>query len=207
LRFTFDKTVAETFPSHARSHIPNYDSVIDQTVNICRLKGAAASVIDVGAATGETIGRLHQAGFRNLTGVDSSQDMLDKCPAGFAKYIKSNTFPEGRYDVVVLNWTLHFIENKRAYLNSVFPCLNPGGILILSEKTSNDEFPRTFYYDFKRSQGVSEADILRKEESLKSIMFINDVPWYFKTLNEVGFSKIFISDAFWCFTTFVCLKA
>lgn len=206
MKFAFDKSVADTFPSHARAHIPNYDAVIDQTVDICRLKGTNARVIDVGVATGETIVRLHRAGFRNLAGVDSSQDMLDKCPAGLATYIKSDTFPTGRYDVAVINWTLHFMENKRAYLSSVFRCLEPGGILILSEKTSNDEFPRHFYYQFKRNNGVSAADILRKEESLKSVMYIDDVPWYFAALAETGFSKVFIANAFWCFTTFVCLK-
>lgn len=206
LKFTFDKSVAETFPAHARAHIPNYDSVIDQTVSVCRLKGNDACIVDIGVATGETISRLHRAGFNRLTGVDSSQDMLDKCPPNLATLIKSDTFPDGKYDVVIINWTLHFIKDKRAYLHRAFQGLKPGGILILSEKTSDDEFPRKFYYDFKRSNGVSDADILRKEESLKSIMFINDVPWYFATLKETGFSKVFVANAFWCFTTFVCLK-
>jgi hypothetical protein len=33
----FNKFVAETFVDHARKHIPNYDAIIDLSVDICKL--------------------------------------------------------------------------------------------------------------------------------------------------------------------------
>lgn len=206
MKWVFDKKIAESFPTHARAHIPNYDEVIDQSIDVCKLYGNGASIIDVGVATGETISRLHQAGFNNLTGVDNSRDMLDKCPQGIARLIESDVFPEGEYDVALINWTLHFMQNKKQYLEHVFSCLHPNGALVLSEKTSTDEFPKKFYYDFKKAKGVSEEAIIKKENSLKSVMHINDVSWYLGALREIGFSKVYISNAFWCFTTFVCVK-
>ena len=204
--WAFDKQVAEVFPSHARAHIPNYDEIIEQAVDICRLYGLDASIIDVGVATGETITRLHQAGFRNLVGVDNSQDMLDKCPQHIAKLIKSDGFPEGQYDVVIINWTLHFMRGKQEYLERVYGQLRQGGTLVLSEKTSTEDLPKKFYYEFKKRRGVSEIEIQKKEDALKSAMFVDDIPWYFDVLKAVGFGKVYIANAFWAFTTFVCIK-
>lgn len=206
MSWVFDRQVAEVFPTHARAHIPNYDQVIEQTVDVCRLYDPAASIIDVGVATGETISKLHQAGFHNLSGVDNSQDMLDKCPQNIAKLIKSDTLPDEPYDVVIMNWTLHFIQNKVGYLERAYRQLNEGGALILSEKTSMEDLPKRFYYDFKRKNGVTESGIQNKETALKSVMFVNDVSWYLDRLGKVGFKKIYIPNAFWAFTTFVCIK-
>lgn len=134
MTFAFDSAIAEVFPAHARAHIPNYDQVIDLSVDVCRRHGLDAEIIEVGVATGETIARLHAAGFRKLTGVDSSQHMLDKCPQGIAKLVTTSQFPDGSYDVVLMNWTLHFIKDKVSYLERIFSQLRPGGILVLSEK-------------------------------------------------------------------------
>jgi 2-polyprenyl-3-methyl-5-hydroxy-6-metoxy-1,4-benzoquinol methylase len=76
MSWKFDNTIAKIFTEHARQHIPNYDLVIDKSIDLCNwhLK-KDDSIIDVGSATGETLQRLHRDGFTNLTGVDASQDM------------------------------------------------------------------------------------------------------------------------------------
>jgi trans-aconitate methyltransferase len=204
--WVFDEKVADDFPAHARGHIPHYDEVIGQSVEICQLYGHEASIIDVGVATGETIRSLYEAGFRNLAGVDSSRHMLAKCPQGHARLICSEQLPPGDYDVVLMNWTLHFIRDKRAYLQAIWNQLRPGGTLVLSEKTSTDDYPKRLYHDFKRRQGVSEAEIRKKEAEIRSIMHINDVAWYLDTLASLGFREIYVANAYWCFTTFVAIK-
>jgi hypothetical protein len=58
----FDQEVAKTFVDHAQKHIPDYDRVINKSVEVCQkllLKDAA--IIDVGCATGDG-GRLHRMG-------------------------------------------------------------------------------------------------------------------------------------------------
>jgi len=202
----FNDSVATEFVDHARKHIPNYQKVIDKSVDLCQhfLKHDSA-IIDVGCATGHTLKLLSAAGFVNLTGVDNSQSMLDQCKVD-AKLIFSDSFPCQRFDGIICNWTLHFIKNKKEYLTDIYNGLNSNGLLIISDKTSNDPLPTHFYHNFKRSAGISEQDILLKAQSLKSVMTINDPEWYLKTLTQQGFKTVYIADADWCFTTFVCIK-
>lgn len=206
LTWKFDINVAKTFVDHARQHIPNYDCVIDKTVDVCKyLLDYDDCIVDIGCATGETLRRLFSAGFTNLVGVDSSQEMLDYCSAP-ANLICSDSFPFGQFDAVTMNWTLHFIQNKKQYLEDIFNSLTPGGFLFLSDKTSKDPLSINFYHRHKSSMGVSDSDILAKARSVESIMYINDPAWYLKTLHDIGFKNTQIIDANWCFTTFLAIK-
>jgi tRNA (cmo5U34)-methyltransferase len=206
-QWQFNADVAKTFVGHARQHIPNYDIVITKSIDICKkLLTSDSSIIDVGCATGETLRRLHDRGFNNLHGVDSSQAMLDYCDPNMAKYHHSDCFPDHTFDAVICNWTLHFMKNKQQYLEDIYQRLDQDGFLILSEKTSNDPLPIYFYHRFKSNQGVSEQDIQAKSQSLQGVMFTNDVSWYLDILDSIGFQKIYIVDASYCFTTFLCLK-
>lgn len=207
MTWRFDKEVAAMFPAHARSHIPNYEEVIELSVEVCRLYGSDAAIIDVGVATGETVSQLASAGFTNLFGVDNSQAMLDACPTDIAQLICSDTFPgDMKFDVVLMNWTLHFMTDKAAYLASVYDGLNPGGALVMSDKVSDDEFPTRFYHTFKRSAGLSDAEIEAKAQSLAGVMHLDPIDWYFDTLGRLGFQNINIVNAYWCFATFVAVK-
>lgn len=206
MTWKFDSNIARIFNSHATQHIPNYSQIIDQCVEICNKQDKSIKIIDVGCAVGETLKRLHNNGFNNLHGVDSSQSMLDECPQGIATLYCSEHLPNGPYDVILMNWTLHFVKDKLAYLEKIYANLNPNGTLVISEKTSLDPVAINFYHDYKRKQGVSNLEILAKEASVQDIMYIDSVEWYQHRLKEIGFSKIFIINAFWCFTTFVCVK-
>lgn len=206
LSWKFDQQVAETFVSHARQHIPDYDRIIHKVVDVCKhLLSPNDRIIDVGCATGETLQQLSSAGFTNLFGVDSSQDMLDRCCAP-ANLVCNDSFPPGHFNAVTINWTLHFIQNKTQYLQDIFNSLTPGGFLFLSDKTSKDPLAIDFYHQYKASMGVSNSDILAKARSVESIMYINNPAWYLETLHDIGFKNTQIIDANWCFTTFLAIK-
>ena len=207
MTWKFDANVAQTFVNHARGHIPNYDTVIDKSVAVCKkLLNQDSSIIDVGCATGETLRRLNRAGFNNLTGVESSHAMLNHCDSGIAKILHNDKFPNESFDGVLCNWTLHFIKDKETYLADIYRNLSDGGFLILSEKTSQDSTMIEFYHDFKSSMGVSAEEIAAKAASVRDIMYINTPKWYLETLDNLGFKNIQIVDASWCFTTFFCVK-
>lgn len=206
-QWKFDADVAKTFVEHAKQHIPNYHSVISKSVAVCKkLATSDSAIIDVGCATGETLRYLHNAGFTNLTGVDASKDMLRYCSDISANLIHSSEFPDQKFDGVICNWTLHFIENKFDYLLDVYNHLNTNGFLILSDKTSTDQLPIEFYHDFKFHAGVSKQEIVRKAQQVKNIMFINSPQWYLNTFSKLEFNQVHIIDATWCFTTFLCVK-
>jgi len=204
--WTFDKNVAEVFPIHARQHIPNYVEVISQCVDICNTFKKDSKIIDVGCATGETLTALKAAGFTNLHGVDNSPSMLEKCNKEYFNLTLSDKLPDDIYDVIIMNWTLHFIKDKISYLTDIFKNLKDNGIFILSDKTSVDPMPIKFYHLYKSRSGVSQEDITKKAESVKDIMNIDSVSWYLDNLKSVGFKNVYIINAHWCFTTFVCLK-
>jgi tRNA (cmo5U34)-methyltransferase len=203
----FNNDIAKIFVAHAQQHIPNYDTVIDKCVSLAQdLVARDSAIIDVGCATGETLRRLKQAGFANLHGVEASQAMLDRCDPDLAQYYHSDTFPNKKFDAVFCNWTLHFIKDKIAYLSAIHSNLDDQGFVILSDKTSLDPVCIKKYHEWKRSQGVTEEQIRIKEQSVKDVMFINSPTWYLDTLQQVGFSRVEIIDAHWCFTTFLCHK-
>lgn len=203
----FDATVASTFVAHARQHIPNYDLVINKCVALAADHlGRFDPIIDVGCATGETIRRLHAAGFLNLTGVEASADMLRHCDYDIAQYIHSDQFPNESFAAVLCNWTLHFVQDKMKYLADIHRNLKDSGFVVLSDKTSLDPVCIDHYHKWKHSQGVAWPDILAKEAAVKGIMYIDSPEWYINALTQVGFSRIEIIDASWCFTTFLCRK-
>lgn len=202
----FDSKVAETFVDHARQHIPDYDRVINASVDVCQyMLSPESSIIDVGCATGETLRRLHAAGFTNLHGVDASHAMLQHCDPTIAQYYHSDRLPAKKFDAVICNWTLHFVEDKLNYLMDMCNSINPGGVLLLSDKTSKDALPIHFYHNIKRQNGVSDADIQAKEAAVENVMFINKPEWYLNNLNNY-FGKVYVINANWCFTSFLCIK-
>jgi SAM-dependent methyltransferase len=205
----FNQQVADTFATHVRQHIPDYEHVLDKTIDVCNLKLSKESqILEIGCAIGETVERLHSNGFKNIHAVDASQDMLDRCPKELAQYYCSKEFPNAsvKYDAVICNWTLHFIKDKLSYLEKIYNSLNSGGFLILSEKTENSGLALERYHEFKRSQGVSEEEIISKAKSLEGAMFIDSADWYCKNLKFLGFQQISIFSATWCFTSFVAIK-
>ena len=209
MAWQFNQDVARIFPNHARQHIPNYDQVIDLTVSICSENlDQYSGILEVGCAVGETLSRLDQQGFKNLHGVDSSLDMLTQCPPKIANYYHSFNIPvnTSKYDAILCNWTLHFIENKIEYLKTIYENLNKDGFLIISDKTCTDKFAIENYYKWKKSQGVSDEEIQNKERSLEGVMFIQSPKWYMETLKQIGFHHLYIINAHWCFTTFFCKK-
>jgi tRNA (cmo5U34)-methyltransferase len=207
MEWQFNEKVAETFVSHAKQHIPNYSQVIDKSIEVCsHYLQPQDKIIDVGCATGETLRRLHRAGFNNLTGVEASHAMLQHCDFSIARILHNDRFPNEKFDGVLCNWTLHFIEDKEMYLVDIHRNMNENGVLVLSEKTSLDPTAIKFYHEWKHRQGVSWEDIQAKEAAVKDVMFINDPKWYIDTLTWVGFKNIQIIDANWCFTTFMAIK-
>jgi len=209
MEWKFNNTIAELFNQHARQHIPDYDRVLELSVDFCKQKLQHSDpILEIGCAIGETVNRLHSAGFANIHAVDNSQDMLAKCPPNYATYYCTSEFPDTavKFSAVLCNWTLHFIQDKESYLTSVYNAMLPGAFLILSEKTENSGLALEQYHEYKFKHGVSRKEIKEKADSLVGVMFPESVDWYTKKFQSIGFSEVYIANANWCFTTFVIVK-
>lgn len=198
--WVFDESVAERFQHEAETNIPSYHTVIDKCLSFAKkhLK-KSDKIIDVGSALGYTMNRFIDAGFTDVMGVDNSPAMNSK---NKHEVVCSDTLPEHKYKLVLMNWTLHFIQDKHKYLSDIYDKLD-NGHLILTDKTSQSDTVKELYYDFKRSKGVSDEYIYQKEKNLVGVMHSVPIDWYLKTLREIGFTvDIIHSDL--GFTTFLC---
>jgi len=208
-QWQFNEEVASIFDQHARQHIPDYIKVLELSMDLCRQRlHISDSILEIGCATGETVKRLREIGYTDIHAVDYSQAMLDACPKDMATYYCTADYPktDTKFDMVLCNWTLHFIQDKFSYLECVYHGMNPGGMLILSEKTENSGYALEQYHLYKERQGVSREDIEAKAASLKGVMFPESAETHLSRLRRLGFREVYIASANWCFTTFVAIK-
>lgn len=181
----FNKKVAKMFDTHAPKHIPDYNFIIDSISVILQGKiNHNDKILEIGCATGKTLKKLFYHGFTNLHATESSKDMLDTCPTDIATYYATETIPNHRYKCIVANWTLHFNKNKEELFEKMINALDNNGIIILSEKTS--EVQKDIYHSWKKTQGVSDKEIIDKEKSLRDIMFLNNQTWYEELFKKHG---------------------
>ena len=125
-----------------------------------------------------------------------------------ARLFHSKTFIQGmNFDAITCNWTLHFIQERSAYLTAMFESLKPDGLLILTEKTQQSPTIEHQYIEFKRNNGLSDIEIDRKNQQLEGVLIPLSVTQNIQLLNQVGFSQIEVMHARLGFVTFLCIKS
>ena len=154
---------------------------------------------------GHTLDIFIKDGFKSVVGVDNSTEMINNS-LHKQKVKYSDKLPKGNYDMVMANWTLHFVNERKEYIQDVYDNMNTGGVFILSEKTPQDETIKEMYYDFKRNNGITDEYIYEKEEKLKGYMNLLPIRWYLDTLELTGFKNIQIINSRFGFVTFYCEK-
>jgi 2-polyprenyl-6-hydroxyphenyl methylase/3-demethylubiquinone-9 3-methyltransferase len=99
--------------------------------------GAAPRVLDVGCGTGLLRARLDGAGIGDYVGVDLSPTAVDS--AERRRFPRSRfvvgdvtTVDDGRFDVVVLNEMLYYVEDVSGFLTRLGALLEPSGLLLVS---------------------------------------------------------------------------
>ena len=208
--WVFDAEVAAKFQTHAQQHIPDYLSVIDDAVALASGSCAKdAPIAEIGCATGATLARLHAAGFTNVTGTDMSEPMLEQCNPAHARLLLTSEFPTafGPYQLVLANWTLHFLppEKRRPFFAEIYAGLLPGGYLMLTEKCVTSPVMAAQYHAWKRSVGVTQAEIDAKAAALKGVMFSMPANWIISELHSLGF-RVDVWRAAYGFITFLAEK-
>ena len=204
-QWVFDNSVAERFQHEAETNIPSYHLVIDKCLLFAnKYLQKTDKVIDVGSALGYTISKFINAGFTNVMGVDNSTAMIDKSMHK-QLVLCDDKLPKYKYKLVMMNWTLHFVTDKTAYLTDIYNSLEDNGYLILSDKCLQSDIVKDMYYDFKRSHGVSEEYIRQKEHNLIGVMKSVHIQRYLEALSNIGF-KVEVIHADLGFVTFLCKK-
>jgi len=206
--WSFDSGVADRFQQEAQNHIPDYSRVIDLCIECTKIVHKSnfdIKIIDVGSALGNTIDKFMQIGYKNVYGVDNSPAMRSKSLHPDVVTI-SDTLPTGPWDCILANWTLHFIRERREYIQSMYDHLNYGGFVIISDKMEHSMEVEEMYHNFKRMNGVSEDIIQTKKRSLMGVLTPKPLSWYVDTLREIGFVDIQVINTRYMFSTIYARK-
>lgn len=209
--FCFDQNVAEVFPDMIKRSVPGYSNIIAAIgMMTARFAQPHSQLYDLGcslgAATQEMRRNLNQKGCA-IIAVDNSPAMLERAASHLASFKSDVPVTLTQADicnirienasVVVLNFTLQFIDpdKRHALLSTIYQGLNPGGVLILSEKfISADDTVNTLlielHHDFKRANGYSELEVSQKRTALENVLRPDTPEQHKERLTQVGFSHV-----------------
>jgi len=208
-KWVFDEEVAKRFYQEALNNIPDYVKVVSLISRLLKKHFndyENIQIRDVGSAIGYTIDRLLENGFINVYGLEKSVDMIKHSKYPERIYYGDRIPISKKWDVIILNWTLHFIPESQEFLQHVYDSLLPGGILFLTDKMDSDDFIKEEYVKFKIDRGISINDIKLKEQQLEGVLITKPLTWYLETLKELGFTNIKIINSRLMFKTLVCNK-
>lgn len=209
--FCFDEKVAAVFPDMIKRSVPGYSNIIAAIgMMTARFAQPNSQLYDLGcslgAATQEMRRNIRQPG-SHIIAVDNSSAMIARATEHLHAF-KSEvpvTLTEAdiceleiqNASVVVLNFTMQFIDpaKREALLSNIYQGLNPGGVLILSEKfiSANDtvnELLIDLYHDFKRANGYSELEVSQKRTALENVLRPDTPEQHKARLAKVGFSHV-----------------
>lgn len=227
--FTFDERVAKVFDDMVSRSVPFYNEIqrIQSDLVMDFLPEQDGLVCDLGCSTGTTINVLSQHRLcptsTRFIGYDNAESMLDKAREKLSSQIESGRAslvaadlnrlpPLPACDVVIVNWTLQFVRpiDREAVLKTIYDALKPGGVLLLSEKTlDNDPLLNRLYIDhylqFKKSQsGYTDLENQRKREALENVLVPYRLDENYQLLARTGFARW---STYFQWFNFACLIA
>lgn len=209
--FSFDGQVAEVFPDMIQRSVPGYADILHNISHFAqRFVTANSHCYDLGCSLGAAslaMSRGIDVSGVKIIGIDNSKAMLQRCQQHIEAY-KHNTeielhcadiidFPLCNASMAVLNFTLQFIapQKREALLAQICRSMNPGGVLILSEKvrlqeSEDDALIIDLHHQFKRENGYSDLEISQKRNLLENVLVPDTLREHLERLRRVGFSRV-----------------
>lgn len=210
--FVFDDKVAAVFTDMINRSVPGYATIISMIGMLAnRFCTPGSNVYDLGCSLGgASLAMLHHIEQQDysLFAVDNSPAMITRLqksltdsPAQVHEHLQVfcadiNDIAISNASVVVLNFTLQFIPpvQRDALLHKIRQGLNPGGILVLSEKI---RFPAEqlnalfvdMYHQYKHVQGYSELEVSQKRAALENVLIPETIDTHKTRLQKAGFQS------------------
>ena len=222
--FEFNETVANVFRDMISRSVPGYAlllHIIGLYTSIFAQPGSR--IYDLGCSLGEaTLVIADQADAIDceIVAVDNSAAMINKCKQLKVSPDKIKWCCEdirqteiNNASMVVLNLTLQFLppEERLALLQRIFQGLNPGGILVLSEKvvfanTTENERMVQLYQGFKKTMGYSDLEISQKRNALENVLVPDNEQQLLQRLDDAGFDEIYQCFRSFNFVSYLAIK-
>lgn len=115
--------------------------------------------------------------------------------------------------MAVLNFTLQFVplSQRLSVLEQIYKGLNPGGVLILSEKVVFDDEPHNelmieLHHNFKRANGYSDLEIAQKRSALEQVLLPESLATHRSRLRHAGFSSVDVWFQCFNFASLIAIK-
>lgn len=226
-RFAFDERVVDVFPDMIKRSVPGYATIINMIGNLAeRYAQADSHCYDLGCSLGAaTLAMRHriQAANCKIIGVDNSAAMIARCQqviAADSGEVPVELIEASIGDVkitnasmAVLNFTLQFIavEERLRTLSAICSGLNPGGVLILSEKVAFDDEPHQqlmteLHHNFKRANGYSDLEIAQKRAAIENYLIPETLDAHRQRLRSAGFSSVDVWFQCFNFASLIAIK-
>jgi tRNA (cmo5U34)-methyltransferase len=228
--FKFDRQVAGVFDDMLVRSVPFYleqQSMIREIGRKFHLPGS--DVYDLGCSTATTLINLSSAieAKAKFIGYDNSAPMLEQAKQNIDQRGLSDRVELRLADlndevqslrienasVVTMCWTLQFIRPFRrdSLVKSVYNGLRDGGVFLVTEKilTGSSDMNRffvEFYYNFKKRNGYSENEILRKREALENVLIPYRISENYELFRRNGFEIVETFFQWFNFAGFLCVK-
>lgn len=228
--FQFNRQVAAVFDDMLTRSVPLYSVQQEMLAELGRKFWIPGTrVYDLGCSTATTLIQLAGAldGRAQLVGYDNSHPMIERANLKLREHGLSERV-EIRYgdlngdlaelefenaSVVTLCWTLQFIRplQRDRLLRWIYEGLVENGVLLVTEKilSNNSDLNRFFiemYYEFKRRNGYSENEILRKREALENVLIPYRLDENLELFRRNGFEMVEPIFQWYNFAGFLCIK-
>lgn len=226
-RFAFDQRVVEVFPDMIKRSVPGYATIINMIGNLAeRYVQANSHCYDLGCSLGAaTLAMRHriQAANCKIIGVDNSAAMIARCqqviaadsgeiPVELVEAAIQNVTIKNA-SMAVLNFTLQFIAlgERLAVLRNICEGLNPGGVLIISEKVIFDDEPHQrlmteLHHNFKRANGYSDLEIAQKRAAIEDYLIPETLDAHRQRLRAAGFGSVDVWFQCFNFASLIAIK-
>ncbi|HLS97581.1 MAG: carboxy-S-adenosyl-L-methionine synthase CmoA [Porticoccaceae bacterium] len=224
--FTFDREVVAVFPDMIKRSVPGYETIIAMTGTLAeRYVRPGTAVYDLGCSLGASLLAMGSATAdrpRRLIGVDNAKAMVDRCRELLARERLDDVelrcgdirdTPIADASMVALNFTLQFVPpgDREALLARIWAGLNPGGIVVLSEKVAFEDAHHNalmidLHHSFKRANGYSELEISQKRSALENVLIPETLAIHRERLRRVGFGSVDVWFQCFNFASLIAIK-
>ncbi len=225
--FVFNEQVVAVFPDMIRRSVPGYTQTLSAIGRLAaRYVREDSNVYDLGCSLGAaTLAVRHAIGERRaqLIGIDTSaallktcQELLDADHATAPVELREEDIAVSCLEnasMVILNFTLQFVppDQRDSILKRIHAGLNPGGVLVLSEKIRFDEDRISsaiiaLHEDFKRENAYTELEISRKRDSLENVLIPDTLAGLSERLSRAGFADQGVWQQYYNFASLLAFK-
>ncbi len=225
--FQFNEAVAKVFPDMLKRSIPGYLETLDVIGSLAaRYVSAGSNCYDLGCSLGAaTLAMRHGSRHSDcrIFAIDNAPAMVERCRdliAADASEIPVETITGDIMDtaienasMVVMNYTLQFLPalSRIAMIQKICDGMLPGGILVLSEKVSDEdpviaELLIDLHHEHKRRNKYSALEVSRKRAALENVLIPESLETHRSRLLDAGFNHVGVWQRHFNFLSIIAIK-